>query len=208
MPNPIQTRILSEAQDPLIARIWRAMAGLRSVVGFMNTGAHPDDETSAMLAALWLRDGVNLSYACSTRGEGGQNDIGTESGADLGTLRTAEMERAAEVLDMRLYWHGQSAEDSITDFRFSKSGTETMDIWGRARLMARFVEIIRSDRPDIICPTFLGCSRPAWPSPRDDGGRPCGDRGRRRSGLCGMRPAGLASVQDVSARMVRRGRGL
>ncbi len=155
MPNETQARILAEAHDPLIARVWRAMAGLRSVVTFMNTGAHPDDETSAMLAALWLRDGINLSYACSTRGEGGQNDIGTESGADLGTLRTAEMEAAADVLDMRLYWHGQTADDTITDFRFSKSGAETMRIWGRERLMARFVEIIRQDRPDIICPTFL-----------------------------------------------------
>lgn len=155
MPNPIQSRILAEAHDPLIAQLWRALAGLRSVVTFMNTGAHPDDETSAMLAALWLRDGVNLSYACSTRGEGGQNDIGTEAGSDLGTLRTAEMERAAAVLDMRLYWHGQSAEDTIRDFRFSKSGVETMSIWGRDRLMQRFVEIIRKDRPDIICPTFL-----------------------------------------------------
>lgn len=155
MPNATQTRILSEAHDPLIARVWRAMAGLRSVVGFMNTGAHPDDETTAMLAALWLRDGVNLSYACSTRGEGGQNDIGTEAGPDLGALRTAEMERAADVLDMVLYWHGQSPDDTITDFRFSKSGTETMGIWGRERLMTRFVEIIRTQRPDIICPTFL-----------------------------------------------------
>ena len=124
MPTQVQTRILAEAHDPLIARLWRAMAGLRTVVTFMNTGAHPDDETSAMLGALWLRDGVNLSYACSTRGEGGQNDIGTEAGSDLGTLRTAEMERAAEVLDMRLYWHGQSADDTITDFRFSKSGVQ------------------------------------------------------------------------------------
>lgn len=155
MSNPTQDRILAEAHDPLIARIWRAMAGLRSTVTFMNTGAHPDDETSAMLAALWLRDGVNLSYACSTRGDGGQNDIGVEAGSDLGTLRTAEMERAADVLDMRLYWHGQSAGDSISDFRFSKSGVETMGIWGRERLMQRFVEIIRTDKPDIICPTFL-----------------------------------------------------
>ncbi|GAB5445741.1 PIG-L family deacetylase [Gymnodinialimonas sp.] len=155
MSNPTQTRILTEAHDPLIARVWRAMAGLRSVVGFMNTGAHPDDETTAMLAALWLRDGVNLSYACSTRGEGGQNDIGTEAGPDLGALRTAEMEGAADVLDMVQYWHGQSADDTITDFRFSKSGTETMAIWGRERLMTRFVEIIRTERPDIICPTFL-----------------------------------------------------
>ncbi len=155
MPTPDQTRIAADAAAPLIARLWRALAPLRSVVGFMNTGAHPDDETSAMLAALGLRDGLNLSYACSTRGEGGQNDIGTETGFDLGTLRTAEMERAAEVLDLRLYWLGQSAEDPVTDFGFSKSGEETMARWGHARTVQRFVEILRTERPDIICPTFL-----------------------------------------------------
>jgi len=146
---------MADAQSPLVAELWKALAGLRSTIGFLNTGAHPDDETSEMLAALWLRDGVNLSYACSTRGEGGQNDIGTEAGTVHGTLRTAEMERAAQVLDMRLYWHGQTITDPVTDFGFSKSGVETMAKWGRDRLLLRFVEIVRQDRPDIICPTFL-----------------------------------------------------
>ncbi|MEJ6396124.1 PIG-L family deacetylase [Gymnodinialimonas sp. 2305UL16-5] len=155
MPNAPQSRLMAEAHSPRIALLWKALAGLRSSVGFLNTGAHPDDETSEMLAALWLRDGVKLSYACSTRGEGGQNDIGTEAGSVLGTLRTAEMEAAAEALDMRLYWHGQSIDDPVTDFGFSKSGTETMGKWGHDRLMRRFVEILRQDRPDILCPTFL-----------------------------------------------------
>ena len=155
MPTPDQTRIAAESGDPLIARIWRALQPLRSVVGFMNTGAHPDDEISGLLAALGLRDGVNLSYACANRGEGGQNDIGTETGFDLGTLRTAEMERAADVLDMRLYWLGQSPDDTITDFGFSKSGVETMERWGHDRTIQRFVQIVRTDRPDILCTTFL-----------------------------------------------------
>ena len=60
MSNPEQDRILAEAHAPLVSRLWRALAGLGSTITFMNTGAHPDDETSAMLAALWLRDGVNL----------------------------------------------------------------------------------------------------------------------------------------------------
>ncbi|WP_238475648.1 PIG-L family deacetylase [Rhodophyticola sp. CCM32] len=155
MPTSDQIRITAEAATPLIARIWRALQPLRSVVGFMNTGAHPDDEISGMLATLGLRDGVNLSYACANRGEGGQNDIGTEAGFDLGTIRTAEMERAADMLDMRLYWLGQSPEDTITDFGFSKSGEETMGHWGRDRTLQRFVGIVRMERPDILCPTFL-----------------------------------------------------
>lgn len=155
MPTLDQTRITADRAHPRILDLWWALRPLTSVIRFMNTGAHPDDETTAMLAAMTFRDGINLSYACSTRGEGGQNDIGTEGGLDLGALRTREMERACDVLHMRMYWHGETPEDTITDFGFSKSGVETLAKWGRDRTMQRFVEIIRADKPDIICPTFL-----------------------------------------------------
>jgi LmbE family N-acetylglucosaminyl deacetylase len=155
MPLTDRARIEREARRPAIVSLWRALAPLRSTVSFMSSGAHPDDEASGMLAALGWRDGIDLSYACSTRGEGGQNDIGTEAGAELGTLRTAEMEAAAEVLGLRLYWHSQSPADTIRDFGFSKSGTDTLARWGHARTLARFVEILRRERPDCLCPTFL-----------------------------------------------------
>jgi len=121
----------------------------------MNTGAHPDDETSAMLAALAYRDGLTISYTCANRGEGGQNNIGSQSTYDLGVIRTAEMEQAANVLGLRLYWLNESADDTVFDFGFSKSGVETLGKWGHMRALKRFVEIIRTERPDIICTTFL-----------------------------------------------------
>ena len=155
MPTQDQIRLDQTRMRPRILDLWWALRPLQSVVRLMNTGAHPDDETTALLAAIGLRDGINLSYACSTRGEGGQNDIGTESGPALGALRTREMERACDLLNMRLYWHGTSPDDPIRDFRFSKSGEETMGIWGHDHLLHRFVEIVRTDRPDIILPTFL-----------------------------------------------------
>lgn len=155
MPLSDQARIAAAKSAPRIVTLWRALTALKSTVSFMNTGAHPDDETSAMLAALRFRDGVDISYACSTRGEGGQNDIGTETAAALGTLRTAEMEAACDRLDLRMYWHSVCPDDSIVDFGFSKSGVETLGKWGRDRTLARFVDIIRTERPDIICPTFL-----------------------------------------------------
>ncbi|MEP0942909.1 MAG: PIG-L family deacetylase [Rhizobiaceae bacterium] len=155
MPLTDQARIARERLHPRIVELWRALSSLQSVVSFMNTGAHPDDETSAMLAALSYRDGIDISYACSTRGEGGQNDIGTEATEALGVLRTAEMEQACNVLGLRMYWHSQSPQDTIFDFGFSKSGVETMNKWGRERTLARFVEILRLEKPDIICPTFL-----------------------------------------------------
>ncbi|MDJ1015925.1 MAG: PIG-L family deacetylase [Paracoccaceae bacterium] len=155
MPTPDQIRIVEDRARPRLMELWWALRPLTSVVRFMQTGAHPDDETSGMLAALAFRDGVNISYACSTRGEGGQNDTGRESGLDLGALRTREMERACDVLGMRMYWHSTHPEDTITDFGFSKNGGETLQRWGRERTILRFAEIIRMERPDVICPTFL-----------------------------------------------------
>ncbi|MEM9899832.1 MAG: PIG-L family deacetylase [Pseudomonadota bacterium] len=155
MPTPDQTRLIKDRARPLIVELWWALRPLASVIRFMQSGAHPDDEMSGMLAALAFRDGINLSYACSTRGEGGQNDIGREAGADLGALRTREMERACDVLGMRMYWHSESPDDPINDFGFSKSGRETITRWGPRRILERFVEIVRMERPDILCPTFL-----------------------------------------------------
>ncbi len=155
MPLTDKDRIARDQSAPRIVVLWKALTALKSVVSFMNTGAHPDDETSAMLAALRFRDGIDISYACSTRGEGGQNDIGTETTHALGILRTVEMEAACDQLDLRMYWLSESPDDSIFDFGFSKSGKETLAKWDRARTLARFVHIIRRERPDIICPTFL-----------------------------------------------------
>jgi len=102
MPTLDQSRIAEDRAAPRLMALWWALQPLKSVLRFMQTGAHPDDETSGMLAALAYRDGVNISYACSTRGEGGQNDIGTEAGLRLGALRTREMERACDILGLRM----------------------------------------------------------------------------------------------------------
>ena len=55
-------RLDAERAQPRIVALHFALAKLRSRVSFMNSGAHPDDETSAMLAALGFRDGLDLSY--------------------------------------------------------------------------------------------------------------------------------------------------
>jgi len=145
----------SQAELPRAVSLWRSLQSLLSVASFMNSGAHPDDETSSLLAALRLRDGFSVSYACANRGEGGQNAIGTESSQDLGVVRTAEMERAADVLDMSLYWLSQNPSDSIRDFGFSKSGAETLVRWNHDHALRRLVEVFRRERPDIVCTTFL-----------------------------------------------------
>jgi LmbE family N-acetylglucosaminyl deacetylase len=150
-----QDRIARDQETPRIGALHRALTAPRSVSGFLRSGAHTDNELSAMLAALRFRDGLSLAYVCATRGDGAQNDIGAEAGADLAAVRTAEMERAAEVLDIRLWWLSPGQDDPVRDFGFSKSGRDTLARWGRARTRDRFVAVIRRERPDILCPTFL-----------------------------------------------------
>lgn len=153
--TPDQARLMEQAATSGAIRLWRALLPLKSVTTVLQTGAHPDDETSALLARLSLGDGMRVAFACAVRGEGGQNAIGTEAGPVLGVLRTAEMARAADTLGIELYWLNEAYDGTIVDFGFSKSGQETFERWGHDRLLERLVRVIRTVKPDIVLPTFL-----------------------------------------------------
>ncbi len=155
MPRTDADLLLDDRLAPRPAALWQALVPLTSVAGFCQSGAHPDDETSGLLAALRFRDGLSTAYICATRGEGGQNDIGPERGADLAALRSAEMAVAAERLDLRLHWLSAGPDDPIADFGFSKSGEDTLARWGHGHSLGRFVAAVRAEKPDILCPTFL-----------------------------------------------------
>ncbi|HEX2552578.1 MAG TPA: PIG-L family deacetylase [Microvirga sp.] len=148
-------RIARQREEPAILRLHRALTRLTGVITYLNTGAHPDDEHNGLLAALRFAHGMRVVVACSTRGEGGQNAIGPERGAALGVLRTREMEEAARVIDAGVVWLGHGPDDPVQDFGFSKSGEDTLARWGEARILERLVRAYRSERPDIVAPTFL-----------------------------------------------------
>lgn len=141
--------------DPVILRLHRALSRLGSILTFMNTGAHPDDEHNALLATLRYAQGMRTVICCSTRGEGGQNALGPERGGDLSVIRTREQEEAARVLDASIAWIGHGPQDPVHDFGFSKSGDDTLVRWGGARVVERMVEAFRRYRPDFVLPTFL-----------------------------------------------------
>ena len=75
MPLTDIDRIEAHARTPGLVALWQALAPLGSCLSFMNSGAHPDDEISDLLAALAFRDGLSLAYVCSTRGEGGHGRV-------------------------------------------------------------------------------------------------------------------------------------
>jgi LmbE family N-acetylglucosaminyl deacetylase len=155
--NPGQRRVLAQrtAADRQELRLWRSLVPLISVNSFLQTGAHPDDESSALLARLALGDGAHVAYVCAVRGEGGQSELGAETGTLLGVLRSAEMQLAARTLGIDLYWLNTELDGPVRDFRFSKSPEETLARWGAELLAERLVRAIRTHRPDAIMPTYL-----------------------------------------------------
>ncbi len=130
------------------AQIRLALEKLQVVGSALYVGAHPDDENTALLA--WLSSGrkVRTGYLSLTRGDGGQNLIGSDIGELLGVIRTQELLAARRV---------DGAEQFFTralDFGFSKNPGETLEIWGRDRILADVVWVIRSFRPDVIVTRF------------------------------------------------------
>lgn len=140
-----------EREDPAL---WQAVRPLSTIVSFMNTGAHPDDERSALLAWMSLGRGVRTSSVIANRGEGGQNEIGDELGNGLGIIRTRELQEASEVLDVDLFLLSRTLNDPIYDFGFSKSPEETLEKWGEEVVYERLIRLIRQERPDILMPSF------------------------------------------------------
>ena len=100
--------------------LWSHLQSLKSTVSFMQTGAHPDDEASRLLAKLSLDDGYHVSYVNAVRGQGGQNSIGPERDDSLGALRTIELLKAMSVLRVDIGWLADNRDSTINDFGLSK----------------------------------------------------------------------------------------
>jgi LmbE family N-acetylglucosaminyl deacetylase len=120
-----------------------------NVVGTaMYMAAHPDDENTVMLSWLAKERKVRTAYLSVTRGDGGQNLIGSELGDLLGLIRTQELLAARAIDGPEQYF------TRANDFGFSKNTDETMQIWGKDAVLADVVWRIRNLRPDVIICRF------------------------------------------------------
>jgi LmbE family N-acetylglucosaminyl deacetylase len=143
--------ILGDPRPPLAldaAHIRLELEKLRVTGTALYIGAHPDDENTSMLA--WLANGkkVRTAYLALTRGDGGQNLIGSDVGDRLGVIRTQELLAARRVDGAEQYF------TRAIDFGFSKGPDETLGIWGRDSVLADMVRVIRMLRPDVIITRF------------------------------------------------------
>lgn len=115
-------------------------------------GAHPDDEDTALLAALSRGMGVETAYLSLSRGEGGQNLIGPEMDEGLGLVRTGEL-LAARALD-----GGRQYFTRAFDFGYSKTAEETFRFWPREEILRDVTWVVRTFRPQVIVSVFSGTS--------------------------------------------------
>jgi LmbE family N-acetylglucosaminyl deacetylase len=118
------------------------------VGGALYVAAHPDDENTAMLAWLANERLMRTAYLSVTRGDGGQNLIGQETGPLLGIIRTQELLQARRI---------DGAEQMFTraiDFGYSKTATETLQTWDHEAVLADVVWAIRRFQPDVIVTRF------------------------------------------------------
>ena len=112
--------------------------------------AHPDDEPAGLVTFVSRGAGARTAILSLTRGEGGQNLVGPDLFEALGLVRTGEMLAANEFYGASQYF------SRAFDFGFSKSPQETLDKWGRQRILEDLVRTIRSFRPLVILSVFDG----------------------------------------------------
>ena len=118
-------------KKPTSADIFDAIRKLNTLGSVLYVAAHPDDENTRLISYMANEKRMNMTYLSLTRGDGGQNLIGTELREMLGVLRTEELLMARSVDG------GNQLFSRANDFGFSKSPAETMRIWGRDRKSTR-----------------------------------------------------------------------
>lgn len=132
------------AQDSGHIALGLALRKLSVSGTFLQTAAHPDDETNALYALFTHGMGLRSIDVQTTRGEGGQNEIGPELFADIGVLRTSELQSAHRLDGAEQYF------TRAIDYGYSFSPQEVIDKWGRKEIVGDFVRLIRTFRPDVV----------------------------------------------------------
>ena len=124
------------------------MRRFQTMGSVLYVAAHPDDENTELIAYFARGLNYRTAYLSLTRGDGGQNVLGGEFGAELGAIRTQEL------LSARRLDGGHQFFTRALDFGFSKDYRKTLAIWDRQQVLADIVRVIRIFRPDIVITRF------------------------------------------------------
>ena len=147
---------IAKAQQPTIntsTDIYLQLKKLKVLGSVLYIAAHPDDENNTLLPYLAKEKMYRTAYLSLTRGDGGQNLIGSEQGVDLGLIRTQELLAARKIDGAEQYF------SRAYEFGFSKTSNETLHIWDSIKVLSDVVWMIRKFQPDVIITRFPPDSR-------------------------------------------------
>ena len=145
--------------DPLppdtgVAGLKQMLVRLQTTARLMQTTAHPDDEDGGMLTLESRGHGVTTLLMTLTRGEGGQNKVGSNLFDVLGVLRALELTASDR------YYGVEQRFSRVADFGYSKNPDETFQKWGGHDIpLGDMVRVIRTFRPDVLIARFSGTER-------------------------------------------------
>ncbi len=145
--------------DPLppdtgVAGLKQMLRRLQTTARLMQTTAHPDDEDGGMLTLESRGKGDTALLMTLTRGEGGQNKVGSNLFDVLGVLRTLELTASDR------YYGVEQRFSRVADFGYSKNPEETFQKWGGHDIpLSDMVRVIRTFRPDVLIARFSGTER-------------------------------------------------
>ncbi|NCI46904.1 PIG-L family deacetylase [Sediminibacterium sp. WSJ-3] len=135
------------------AEIYNQIRKLNVLGSVLYVAAHPDDENNGFLPYLAKEKLYRTGYLSLTRGDGGQNLIGSEQGIELGMIRTEELLAARQIDGAEQYF------SSAYEFGFSKNSNEALRIWDKEQVLSDIVWVIRKFQPDVIITRFPADAR-------------------------------------------------
>lgn len=137
-----------QPQTPSSSEIYESIQKLNFLGSVLYIAAHPDDENTRLISYMSNHIKARTGYLALTRGDGGQNLIGSEIRELLGVIRTQEL-LAARRID-----GGEQFFTRANDFGYSKHPDETLTIWNKEAVLSDVVLAIRKFKPDIIINRF------------------------------------------------------
>ena len=145
----ISTSVIAQKPQKLTSnQIYEKIQKLNFLGTALYIAAHPDDENTRLIAYLANNVKARTGYLSLTRGDGGQNLIGSEIRELLGVIRTQELLAARRVDG------GQQFFTRANDFGYSKHPDETLEIWNKEEVLSDVVWAIRTFKPDVIINRF------------------------------------------------------
>ncbi|TDE53460.1 PIG-L family deacetylase [Flavobacterium sp. GT3P67] len=143
-----QITIAQQPQKLNSVEIYNQIQKLNFLGSVLYIAAHPDDENTRLISYLSNEQKARTGYLSLTRGDGGQNLIGTQLRELLGVIRTQEL------IEARKIDGGEQFFSRANDFGFSKNPTETLEIWDKEKVLADVIWAIRKFQPDVIVNRF------------------------------------------------------